>query len=346
MLDIAKICRLCLNEFHHLHNVGSDIAEILNQLLKIQLNPMSRVPYKICIDCIHRVMDFKQFFQTVSENQVRLLDILLSQPMEVSSTTTTTSTLSPLAITIPDDAIKVACEVEVMNDEEPANRGLNQPFNSADNYMCYPQMDQLPILSDFYQLEQETVTSLPAADPMNLLQLFPNQEMLFNSFDEKQDDSDYAFDPSPSSSVTYSQTTATQYSFVSSQKTETSPVSVASLGLEHDLQEVSASSQIDFPSPFIDYQGKTSNDRPRFQCKICGVWVLNILQHQRCVHVTEKDQACGYCNRIFPNGLKLMMHINYKHKPPKFNCAICAKPFRSKVSYQNFNHDPPPGGRL
>lgn len=72
-----------------------------------------------------------------------------------------------------------------------------------------------------------------------------------------------------------------------------------------------------------------SEERSRkTRCQDCGVYVMNISQHKRCVHDFSGAQQCPECKSVFPNRLKLLMHKYYKHVPPRYKCEFCHKQIR------------------
>lgn len=75
-------------------------------------------------------------------------------------------------------------------------------------------------------------------------------------------------------------------------------------------------------------QEQENFDRRKNRCDECGVWVINVSQHKRCVHDFANDQVCPDCSSVFSNRLKLLMHKYYKHVPPRYKCEICLKPVR------------------
>lgn len=76
----------------------------------------------------------------------------------------------------------------------------------------------------------------------------------------------------------------------------------------------------------INYEGKVG--RKKSQCNECGVYVINVLQHKRCVHDFSGQNECDACGSVFNNQLKLLMHKYYKHVPPRYTCEYCDKKIR------------------
>lgn len=71
-----------------------------------------------------------------------------------------------------------------------------------------------------------------------------------------------------------------------------------------------------------------AEERQKSQCNECGVYVMNVSQHKRCVHDFSGKQECTECKSVFPNRLKLLMHKYYKHVPPRYKCEFCQKQVR------------------
>ncbi|XP_063700583.1 RB-associated KRAB zinc finger protein-like [Culicoides brevitarsis] len=85
------------------------------------------------------------------------------------------------------------------------------------------------------------------------------------------------------------------------------------------------------PQPMEVETIKTHEDsRRKTRCNECGVYVMNLSQHKRCVHEFSGQQKCEDCNSVFTNRLKLLMHRYYKHVPPRFECPHCDKKLRTK----------------
>lgn len=83
-----------------------------------------------------------------------------------------------------------------------------------------------------------------------------------------------------------------------------------------------------YPQPMEVEPIKVEEKRIKTRCNDCGVYVLNISQHRRCVHDYTAHQKCEECNTVFPNRLKLLMHRYYKHVPPRYQCQYCDKRVR------------------
>lgn len=299
MIDFEKICRLCLIQFEdadcQLLFADDKIAQMLNDLLKIQLNPRSRVPFKICLSCNQRLEGFQEFYSCANKNQMKILDLMLTQRLDVALTNTQTLTDTQ---TIPDELIKVENEVEIEYDTNYEEPNIQLP--SHENHDSYRRQHLGSILTDMYK----NLSQLDSPTTLSYFELFPNEQCTRSALVKVEENHTL---------LSYSTVTVKSSSFYTENQV---PV---------------PDSNTPLPAHQLELPGYEYSRRKR--CNECGVWVLNVKQHKRCVHSNDSNQKCHICNRIFSNQLKLMMHTNYKHKPARFNCKICGKALKNRVSF-------------
>ena len=92
-------------------------------------------------------------------------------------------------------------------------------------------------------------------------------------------------------------------------------------------------------STLWNHMKRKHKNKPKEQCPICKISVLNFRQHIRRVHKSEqKVFSCNTCQETFTNNSNLKRHME-THKPRGkrnlFLCSMCDKSLTSKVSLQS-----------
>ncbi|XP_053688412.1 zinc finger protein 782-like [Sabethes cyaneus] len=73
----------------------------------------------------------------------------------------------------------------------------------------------------------------------------------------------------------------------------------------------------------------------RAQCDLCGTWLnkTNMRAHMKTVHIEANSSlTCDICHNVYPNKKCLVMHKKRVHVEEKFECELCGKKFKRKIS--------------
>lgn len=292
MVNLSKICRLCLVQFEDpncLTDVEQATANLLNIMIQIDFNLPSRLPYKICFRCLQQIRDYNRFWKQAHDNQLKILDMFLSHKIEIHE---------DCSSSFLGDEINVSHEVIIDNSME------------VDSKLDMPMMENESDESGF-----------------NNNSFIMTDDGLSDTFQDLSYFSPFSTpSSSPSVEIEDAEINYSQMNQPIAQPNVSHPTWFNSSDFAESSQQIPELGKLNSnSSPKLDQHGRS-------QCNECNVWVLNVKQHKLCVHVNEGQVKCKICSSTFSNSLKLSMHIRYKHNPSRYICAFCAKPLKSKVS--------------
>lgn len=313
MLNLETICRLCLLQSHNpifLINIGPETANLLNSMLRIEFKPTSRLPHKICVVCQKKIIDFCAFLKEAHDNQEKLLDMFLNHKLAVT-------TNSPIV----DYEVNIEREVVINNMDIDSKLDMSIDLFEETN-------DGIKTIywNNTFESNPESPPGLGYHENLQMAHLSAH---VSTSSVEMQDDG--TFPPGiKSSDVEFVYSNVPPTTEDASETSEWTKEYVSN----DTLQVIGNTSPSTLNNSILrNHQSDTGKSvNKRSACDICGVWVLNVKQHKKCVHSYEGELKCKLCCQIFQNRLKLYMHVRYKHDPPHYACIICGKMLKSKVS--------------
>ncbi|KAG8225583.1 hypothetical protein J437_LFUL002102 [Ladona fulva] len=332
-LDYLMVCRLCVlknSSYANIFNITGTlevrIADVINELLQLNVYPGDGLPDRICCDCLNELARFKRFKNISHEAKATLTSVIKGEitPMPKPSTSKAKDDIELVDLAENDDD----SGAETIDAPSPKTElrfiELEESDGEHSKMMGYKKEDEKEVdgkmstEKDPFESESD-----PGSDDGNIL----DDDMEADIVELEEEDT-FVEDPFEDEHLTNHCSRTLGYdrnSKDSKRKAEMVNNAVES--------QNSVPNSDDLSEDDCNFQDESEKI---YSCKRCSKVFPDNLELN--IHIDKgdcEDFRCSNCEKTVSSSRELRKHVTYCEKSKLYACGICDKTFDNEISLKS-----------